>query len=123
MIPKESPAHPEHPDYLGADLTCPGCRSGAVSNSEHLCARSMRRTLEELREKPNAPDDVTAVATLLKALAASGVIDRTNSVRVGNVEVHLGPADLPAAIAAMDPSDPKAKIARMVHSLGLRDER
>jgi hypothetical protein len=67
--------------------------------------------------------EVDAVASLLRKLAESGVIDRAHFIRVGNVEVHLGPADLPADIAKGDPWDPNTRIKRMVHQLGIRDER
>lgn len=68
-------------------------------------------------------DDVTEVAKLLKTLAEHGVIDRAHMIRVGNVEVHLGPAELPADIAKGDPLDPATRIKRMVYQLGIRDER
>jgi hypothetical protein len=68
-------------------------------------------------------DEVDAVTALLKSLAAAGVIDRAHSVRVGNVEVHLGPAELPAEIAKGDPLDPRTRLKRMVYQLGIRDER
>lgn len=81
-------------------------------------------TDEEFTKKSNGPMyDVDAVGALLRKLAEHGVIDRTHFVRVGHVEVHLGPAELPADIAKGDPLDPATRIKRMVYQLGIRDER
>lgn len=64
--------------------------------------------------------DVTALVATLRSLAAEGVIDRAHMVRVGGIEVHLGPADLPAELAKGDPDDPKVRIRRMVYQLGIK---
>lgn len=61
-------------------------------------------------------DDVHAAATMLRELANAGLLDRTFQIKVGTVEVNLGPADMDTAMAAMPEADPRKKI--MMHLLG-----
>lgn len=65
---------------------------------------------------PNSFDDVDSAAQMIKHLAQAGVLDRTFQIKVGCVEVNLGPADVPNAIASMPDEDPKKRI--LMHLLG-----
>lgn len=54
--------------------------------------------------------DVDAAGNMIRRLADAGILDRTFQIKVGCVEVNLGPADMPSSIASMSDEDPKKRI-------------
>lgn len=55
-------------------------------------------------------DDVDAAGRMIRSLAEAGILDRVYQIRVGNVEVSLGPVDVPNSIAAMPDDNPQKRI-------------
>ena len=55
-------------------------------------------------------DNVDKAAKMIRTLAEAGILDRCFQIKVGDVEVNLGPADMDTAVAAIPEGDPRRRI-------------
>lgn len=55
-------------------------------------------------------DDVDAASRMIRTLAEAGILDRVYQIRIGNVEVSLGPVDVPNSIASLSDDNPQKRI-------------